>query len=146
MATSTTSRKPAPKAKSNDKAKPAPKKATGKAKASSTKKATPRPTYDEKVKAISTKARVMACPTSKQGPVPKQCLDVMNVLKDPRQALKEAGLTQAQVKKIAQGDGDAESRKKVRPLGERVAKAGGAPQWVRGRPLAAILVAWIESK
>lgn len=40
----------------------------------------------------------MACPTSLQGPVPKQVNDIMTVLGDPREALKEAGLTQKQVK------------------------------------------------
>lgn len=44
------------------------------------------------------------------------------------------------------GDGDKESKAKLRPLGERVAKAGGAPQWVRGRSLAATLIAWLETK
>jgi hypothetical protein len=124
----------------------APKKATGKPKASSTKKASPRPTYDDRVKAIATKARAMACPVSLQGPVPKQVNDIMTVLGNPREALKEAELTQAQAKAIATGNGDAESKKKLRPLGERVAKAGGAPQWVRGRSLAATLIAWLETK
>jgi hypothetical protein len=135
MASTTTTRS-TPKAKA--------KAAGGRAEPKASTKAKPRATYDERVKQISTKARAMACPTSRQGPVPKQCLDVMNVLKDPRQALKEVGLSQPQVKAIATGDGDAESKKKLRPLGERVAKAGGAPQWVQGRALAATLAAWIE--
>jgi hypothetical protein len=89
----------------------APKKATGKPKASSTKKASPRPTYDDRVKAIATKARAMACPVGLQRPVPKQVNDIMTVLGNPREALKEAGLTQAQVKAIATGNGDAEARR-----------------------------------
>ncbi len=52
----------------------------------------------------------------------------MTVLGDPRAALKEAGLTQAQVKAIAHGKGDAESKKQLRPLGDRVGEAGGARQ------------------
>lgn len=94
MATSTTSSKSTPKPKSKATGRPAPKgKSNGKA--STAKKATPRPTYDDRVKTIATKARAMACPTSLQGPVPKQVNDIMTVLGDPREALKEAGLTQS---------------------------------------------------
>jgi hypothetical protein len=88
----------------------------------------------------------MACPATKQGPVPKQVADIMRVLGDPREVLKKARLSQAEVKKIATGNGDAEAKKKVRPLGDRVAAAGGAKQWVRGKYLAATLVAWLDEK
>jgi hypothetical protein len=50
------------------------------------------------------------------------------------------------VKKVAQGDGDTESKAKLRPLGERVVEAGGARQWVGGRQLAATLTAWLEQR
>lgn len=100
----------------------------------STKKATPRTRYDEKVKQVSAKARAMACPASLQGPVPKQVNDIMTVLGDPRQAVKQAGLTQAQVKKIATGDGDAESKEEAAPArregaqGRRSAAVGAGPK------------------
>jgi hypothetical protein len=58
--------------------------------------------------------------------------------------LKEAGLSQREVREIAQGDGTKEAKSKLKPLGDRVLAAGGARQWVRGRPLAATLTAWIE--
>jgi hypothetical protein len=83
----------------------------------------------------------MACPVTKQGPVSKQVSDIMRDVKDPRKALKDAGLSLAQVKKIANGNGDAEAKKKLRTIAETIT---GAPQWTRGRSLAATLVAWIE--
>jgi hypothetical protein len=139
MASSTTKSQPAPKQNGNGKSKSG--------SSGSKAKATPkRPQYDERVKTIAEKARGLACPETRQGPVSKQVADVMRVLKDPCEALKEAGLTQKQVKEIATGNGDAESKKKLRPLGERVVEAGGAKQWVRGRSLAATLAAWIEEK
>lgn len=143
MATSSTPTKSQPKrstGKANGKA--APKKGDGKA----TGKASKRPTYSDEVKAITAKARAMACPVTKQGPVARQVSQIMTVLGDPRKAIKEAGLSQAEVKKIAQGNGDAEAKKNLRPLGDRVVAAGGAKQWVRGRPLAATLTAWLEAK
>jgi hypothetical protein len=108
------------------------------------KPASKRPQYGEDVVAIATKARAMANPETKQGPVPKQVADTMRVLKDPREALKEAGLTQKEVKATATGNGDKEAKAKLRPLAARVREAGGAPQWTSGRPLAATLVAWLE--
>jgi hypothetical protein len=120
--------------------KPTPKKqATG-------SKAKPRAEYTDEVKAIATRARAMACPVTKQGPVPRQVQDVQRVLKDPRAALKQAGLTQKQVKEYAQGSSDKELRAALRPLGQRVVEAGGAKQWVTGRPLASTLVAWLEQR
>ena len=132
MATSTkqSTRKPATKAR----------KAPAKPKA---KPSAPRTKHSDDVVAIATAARKLACPVTEQGPVPKQVADIMATLKDPRAALKEAGLTQAQVRKLANGEGTKETRAALRPLGERVAKAGGAPQWVRGRSLAATLTAWL---
>jgi hypothetical protein len=85
----------------------------------------------------------MATPKTLQGPVPKQIVDIQRGLKDPREAIASVGLSQAQVKKLAQGNGDAESKKKLRKLAERVQ---GAPQWTRGRPLAAAITAWLEQK
>jgi hypothetical protein len=145
VATSSTTSKSQPKPEGNG-SKP---KATGKAKpkaSSKAKAASKRTTYDDRTKQIATKARATACPASLQGPVPKQVADIMRVLEDPRKVLKEAGLTQKQLKAYAQGNGDKEVRAALRPLGQRVVAAGGAKQWVSGRPLAATLVAWLEQK
>jgi hypothetical protein len=141
MASSTTTSKPAKRttrAKGGSKAK-----TKGQGSASKAKPASKRPTYSDEVRAITEKARGLACPETRQGPVAKQVSQIMADLKDPRQALKDAGLTQAQVRAIAQGDGDAEAKKKLRTLAERV---DGAPQWTRGRPLAATITAWLEAK
>lgn len=73
----------------------------------------------------------------------KQVADIMRDLKDPREALASVDLTQKQVKALANGDGDTDSKAKLRKLAERV---NGAPQWTRGRSLAATLVAWLETK
>lgn len=140
MASTTT--KPAPKrnarkgsgSKSNGKGSQAAPKA---------KPASKRPTYSDEVLAITGKARKLACPVTLQGPVARQVSDIMRDVKDPRAAIKRAGLSLAQLKKLANGDGDAESKKALRTIAEQV---NGAPQWTRGRPLAATLVAWLESK
>ena len=121
-------------------------KAKPKAKAS-TKKATPRPQYSDEVRAIAAKARAMACPKTLQGPVPRQVQDVQRVIKEgPCEALASVGLTAAKVKAYAKGNNDKDTRAKLRPLGQRVVKAGGAKQWCTGRPLAATLTAWLEQK
>jgi hypothetical protein len=78
--------------------------------------------------------------------VHRQVQDVQRVLRDPREALKEAGPTAAKVKAYAKGSGDKDVRAALRPLGQRVIAAGGAKQWVSGRPLAATLTAWLEAK
>jgi hypothetical protein len=130
-------------ATSSTKSKPASMR-TGKGKTSTGK--TTRPQYDEKVVAIATAARKMACPTSLQGPVPRQVHDVQRVLKDPREAIKSAGISQKALKGYATGSGDKEVRAALRPLGQRIVEAGGAKQWVTGRPLAATLTAWLEAK
>ena len=104
-------------------------------------KAKPRAEYSDDVKAIATRARALACPVSLQGPVPKQIVDIMRDVKDPRAALKAAGLSQKEVKELANGKGSKEAKAKLRTIAEKV---NGAPQWTRGRPLAAALVAWIE--
>lgn len=63
----------------------------------------------------------MACPTSLQGPVPKQVNDIMTVLGDPREALKEAGLTQKQVKAPATATATRRARR-------------SSGRWASGRP------------
>lgn len=67
----------------------------------------------------------------------------MQALGDPREELASVGLSQKEVKAIANGNGTAEAKTKLRPLGEKVA---GAKQWTRGRPLAATLVAWRDQR
>jgi hypothetical protein len=102
-----------------------------------------RPQYDERTVAIATAARKMATPKTLQGPVPKQVADIMRDLKNPREALASVGLSQKEVKALANGDGDKDSKAKLRKLAERV---NGAPQWTRGRALASTLTAWLEVK
>ena len=67
----------------------------------------------------------------------------MRDLKGPREALASVGLSQKELKAIANGNGTAEAKTKLRPLGEKVA---GAKQWTRGRQLAATLVAWLAQR
>jgi hypothetical protein len=98
------------------------------------------------VKRITEKARGYACPEARQGPVARQALQVQQVLGDPREAIEEAGVTQKALKGYATGHGDKDVRAALRPLGQRVVAAGGAKQWVTGRPLAATLTAWLEAK
>jgi hypothetical protein len=141
MASSSTTSKPAKRttrAKAGSKAK-----AKGQGSASKAKPASKRPPYSEEVKRITEKARAMACPVTKQGPVSKQVSQVMADLKDPREAIASVGLTQKELKAIANGTGTTEAKAKLRPLGEKV---NGAKQWTRGRPLAATLTAWLEQK
>jgi hypothetical protein len=139
---STQSKAKAAPAKGNGKPKAAaPKKATGKA-----KPASKRPQYSDEIRAITEKARGLACPETRQGPVSRQVQQVQQVLKDPREALKEMGVTQKALKGYATGNGDKEVRAALRPLAARVIEAGGARQWVSGRPLAATLTAWLEQK
>jgi hypothetical protein len=107
-------------------------------------KASKRPQYSDEVKAITEKARGYAYPETRQGPVARQVEQIQQVLGDPREALKAAGITQKALKAYAQGSGDEEVRAALRPLGQRVVEAGGAKQWVTGRPLAATLTAWLE--
>jgi hypothetical protein len=52
-------------------------------------------------------------------------------------------LSQKEVRQLAEGNGSKEAKAKLRKLAERVA---GAPQWTRGRPLAATITAWLEQK
>jgi hypothetical protein len=108
-------------------------------------KPTPRPTYPDDIKAIADRARGLANPESRQGPVPKQVSDTMRTLKEgPAEAIKAVGLTRAQCKAIAEGKGARADVLKLRPLAERIQANGGARQWTSGRPLAATLVAWLE--
>lgn len=67
----------------------------------------------------------------------------MQALGDPREAIASVGLSQKEVKAIANGNGTAEAKTKLRPLGEKVAEA---KQWTRGRPLAATITAWPEQR
>jgi hypothetical protein len=105
------------------------------------------PKYGEVAKRVSDKARKMACPESLQGPIPKQSHDVMQTLTEgPQEALKSVGVTQKEARAIATGNSDPKTARKLGPLAERVRKAGGAPQWTRGKFLAATLVAWLDEK
>jgi integrase len=143
-ATSPTASKPA---KRNTRARAGSKaKAKDPGSASKAKPASKRPKYSDDVKAITEKARGYACPETKQGPVARQVQQVQQVLGDPREALKEAGVTQKALKGYATGSDDKEVRTALRPLGQRVVAAGGAKQWVTGRSLAATLTAWLEQK
>ena len=56
------------------------------------------------------------------------------------------GLSQKQVRAIATGSVDCKDTRKLASLAERVRANGGAPQWTRGKYLAATLVARIEAK
>jgi hypothetical protein len=141
MATSSTTTKPAPerttRAKAGSKAKP-----KGQGSASKAKSPSKRPQYDERTVAIATAARKLATPKTLQGPVPKQVADIMRDVGDPREAIKAAGLSQ-EVKELASGKGSKEAKAKLRTIAENV---NGAPQWTRGRSLAATLVAWLEQR
>lgn len=74
----------------------------------------------------------MACPTSRQGPIPKQCHDVITTLTEgPQEAIKSVGLSQKQVRAIATGSADGKDTRKLAPLAERVRANGGAPHAAR---------------
>jgi hypothetical protein len=141
MARSTTTSKPskhATRAKAGFKAK-----IKSQGSASKAKPASKRTQYDERTVAIATAARKLATPKTLQGPVPKQVADIMRDVGDPREAIKAAGLSQKEVKELASGKGSKEAKAKLRTIAEKV---NGAPQWTRGRSLAATLVAWIDAK
>jgi hypothetical protein len=69
---------------------------------------------------------------------------MVTLTEGPREAIKSVGLSQAQVKSIATGQGDAKDVRKLAPLAERVRANGGAPEWTWGKYLASTLVAWLE--
>src|ERR671914_1777715 len=73
-------------------------------------------------------------------------LPVATRTEGPREAIKSVGLSQKQVWAIATGSVDCKDTRKLAPLAERVRANGGAPQWTRGKYLAATLVARIEAK
>jgi hypothetical protein len=104
--------------------------------------------YPDNVKAITEVARGYAYPTTRQGPVSKQVQQTMTVLAEgPQAAAESVGLTRAQLKAIATGKAKDRSQvRQLQPLAARVIAAGGARQWVSGRPLAATLSAWWEAQ
>jgi hypothetical protein len=105
------------------------------------------PKYGEVAKRVSDKARRLACADTLQGPIPKQSHDVMTTLTEgPQEALKSVGVTQKEARAIATGNSDPKTARKLAPLAERVRANGGAPQWTRGKYLAATLVAWLDEK
>lgn len=131
-----TGSKAAPKGKATGKAKKAPAQSKGNGKA--------RPQYSDEVKRITEKARGIACPETRQGPVSKQVLAIMQGIGDVRAATKEVGLTRKELTALANNDSpSSEARAKLRTLAERVS---GAPRWTRGRALAAVLLVWSEQR
>jgi hypothetical protein len=113
---------------------------SAKPKAKGGNRRSPRAEYDDNVKAISARAREIACPMTKQGPVPRQVQDIMTGIGDVHAALAEVKLSRKDLKALADNDSPStEARAKLRTLAERVT---GAKQWTRGRSLAATLYVW----
>jgi hypothetical protein len=84
-------------------------------------------------------------PETEQGPVPRQVQDIMRVLEDPRQVLKEAGITRKDLLAMANGQSSKETRDALGPV-RRARGAGGGRAPVGAGQIPRVLHEWLEQR